>query len=193
MQKIKDTIYYTASDIVNFLECEHLTALDLINLETPLPQAKDDEETLLYQQKGIAHEGAYVDHHRNSVSCLVDVSGYRDDLDAAVAATHDAMRAGADIIYQAALREGCFIGHADFLIRVSIPSHLGDFSYEVIDTKLARSAKAAYLIQLCFYSELVAHIQGRDPLMMHIVLGDRREVSYRHANYSRYYDFSNSA
>jgi len=33
MQKIKDTIYYAASDIVNFLECEHLTTLDLINLQ----------------------------------------------------------------------------------------------------------------------------------------------------------------
>ena len=152
MQKIKDTIYYAASDIVNFLECEHLTALDLINLETPLPQAEDDDEAILYQQKGIAHEAAYVDHLRNSVSCLVDVSGYRDDLDAAVAATQNAMRAGADIIYQAALREGCFIGHADFLRRVSTPSRLGNFNYEVIDTKLARSAKAAYLIQLCFYS-----------------------------------------
>ena len=189
MQKIKDTIYCSASDIVNFLECEHLTALDLINLETPLPQAEDDEEAVLYQKKGIAHEGAYVDHLRNSVPCLVDVSGDRDDLDAAVATTKDAIRAGADIIYQAALREGCFIGHADFLRRVAIPSRLGNFSYEVIDTKLARSAKASYLIQLCFYSELVAHIQGREPLMMHIVLGDRREVSYRHANYSRYYGF----
>ncbi|MFZ4440184.1 MAG: TM0106 family RecB-like putative nuclease [Syntrophales bacterium] len=189
MQKIKDTIYYSASDIVNFLECEHLTALDLINLETPLPQAEDDEEAVLYQKKGIAHEGAYVDHLRNSVPCLVDVSGDRDDLDVAVATTKDAMRAGADIIYQAALWEGCFIGHADFLRRVATPSHLGNFSYEVIDTKLARSAKASYLIQLCFYSELVANIQGREPLMMHIVLGDRREVSYRHANYSRYYGF----
>jgi hypothetical protein len=28
------------------------------------------------------------------------------------------MRAGADIIYQAALRESCFIGHADFLRNV---------------------------------------------------------------------------
>jgi len=130
MQKIKGTIYFAASDIVNFLECEHLTALDLINLETPLPQAEDDDEAILYQQKGIAHEGAYVDHLRNSVSCLVDVSGYRDDLDAAVAATQEAMRAGADIIYQAALREGCFIGHADFLRRVAIPSHLGNFSYK---------------------------------------------------------------
>lgn len=189
MQKINNLIYYSASDIVNFLECEHLTALDLINLETPLPQTEDDDEAILYQQKGIAHEGAYVDHLRHSVSYLVDVSGYMDNLDAAVAATQDAMRTGADIIYQAALREGCFIGHADFLRRVATPSHLGNFSYEVIDTKLARSAKAAYLIQLCFYSELVAHIQGRDPLMMHIVLGDRREVSYRHAEYSRYYGF----
>lgn len=189
MQKIKDTIYYSASDIVNFLECEHLTALDLINLETPLPQAEDDDEAILYQQKGIAHEGAYVDHIRKSVSFLVDVSGYKGDLDAAVSATQEAMRDGADIIYQAALREGRFIGHADFLRRVSTPSYLGDFSYEVIDTKLARSAKASYLIQLCFYSELVAHVQGREPLMMHIVLGDRREVSYRHANYSRYYGF----
>ena len=80
MQKINNLIYYSASDIVNFLECEHLTALDLINLETPLPQTEDDDEAILYQQKGIAHEGAYVDHLRHSVSCLVDVSGYMDNL-----------------------------------------------------------------------------------------------------------------
>ena len=114
MQKIKGTIYFAASDVVNFLECEHLTALDLINLETPLPQTEDDEEAILYQQKGVAHEGAYVDHLRNSVSCLVDISGHRNDLDMAVLATQDAMRSGADIIYQAALRNGFFIGHADF-------------------------------------------------------------------------------
>lgn len=189
MQKIKGTVYYSASDVVNFLECEHLTAMDLINLETPLPQAEDGDEAILFQQKGFAHEEAYVDHLRNSVPCLVDISGHSNDLDTAVAATQEAMRVGADIIYQAALREDCFIGHADFLRRVTISSSLGNFSYEVIDTKLARSAKAAYLVQLCFYSELVAHIQGHDPLLMHIVLGDSREVSYRHANYSRYYRF----
>lgn len=189
MQKIKDKIYYSASDVVNFLECEHLTTLDLINMETPLPQAEDDETAILYQKKGIDHEGAYVDHLKNSVLRLVDVSVYGNELDTAVLATQDAMRTGANIIYQAALQNGCFIGHADFLRRVAIPSKLGNFSYEVMDTKLARSAKASYLIQLCFYSELVAHIQGQNPLMMHIVLGDRREVSYRHANYSRYYGF----
>jgi hypothetical protein len=48
MQKIKGIIHYSASDVVNFLECEHLTSLDLINLETPLPQTEDDDEALLY-------------------------------------------------------------------------------------------------------------------------------------------------
>lgn len=79
MQKIKETIYYSASDIVYFLKCEHLTALDLNNLETPLTQAEDDEQAILFQQKGIAHEGAYVDQLKNSVVSLVDVSEYSKD------------------------------------------------------------------------------------------------------------------
>ncbi len=38
-------------------------------------------------------------------------------------------------------------------------------------TKLAKSTKARALIQLCFYSELVAAIQGKVPERMHVVLG----------------------
>ena len=34
--------------------------------------------------------------------------------------------------------------------------------YEVVDTKLARHAKPAHVLQLCFYTEQVARIQGRD-------------------------------
>jgi hypothetical protein len=37
VQKRDEEILYSASDLVNYLECEHLTALDLIDLETPLP------------------------------------------------------------------------------------------------------------------------------------------------------------
>ena len=32
--------------------------------------------------------------------------------------------------------------------------------YEVVDTKLARHSKPAYVLQLCFYSEQVGRIQG---------------------------------
>ncbi|HPC33897.1 MAG TPA: hypothetical protein PLG94_17530 [Smithellaceae bacterium] len=58
MQDINGIIHYSASDIVNFLDCVHLLTLNLINLETPLPKAEDDAEAMLYERKGLAHEAA---------------------------------------------------------------------------------------------------------------------------------------
>src|SRR5262249_31715139 len=107
------------------------------------------------------------------------------------ALTERAMREGHDVIFQAALMSppgaGSFFGRADFLRRVETPSALGSWSYEAVDTKLARTAKAKFLIQLCFYSDLLTEIQGAEPRSMHLVLGDRSEHMYRLADYSRYY------
>jgi hypothetical protein len=41
---------------------------------------------------------------------------------------------------------GKLFGRADFLKRVERPSKLGSFSYEVQDTKLARSPKAKFVV-----------------------------------------------
>ncbi len=91
--------------------------------------------------------------------------------------TLDTMRAGADVIYQAVLFDGRRLGYADFLKRVPQPSDLGDWSYEVWDTNLARHAKASAVLQLCMYSELLGGIQGRAPDEMHLALGGvRRET-----------------
>lgn len=59
----------------------------------------------------------------------------------------------------------------DFLIRVEKPSEHNGWSYEVIETKLARSTKARAIIQLSFYSDLLSEIQGVIPDYMHVVLG----------------------
>lgn len=53
----------------------------------------------------------------------------------------------------------------------SLASDLGNWSYEVIEAKLARSTKVRALIQLCHYSLLLSQIQGTDPDWMHVVLG----------------------
>ena len=75
------------------------------------------------------------------------VEGSRETLRRAarrqVAETLAAMRAGADVIYQATFFDGRWRGHADFLVRVEVPSDLGPWSYEVWDTKLARHVKGA--------------------------------------------------
>lgn len=117
---------------------------------------------------------------------LIDISKTGGRAEQKAAATLQAMRDGYEIIFQATLMDGNLIGHADFLRKVSLPSELGNWSYEVLDTKLARSTKAKFIIQLGFYSELVGKAQGIQPLLMHVILGDRTEVSYRYADYSRY-------
>src|SRR5438552_13887806 len=99
------------------------------------------------------------------------------------------MHEGADVIYQAALFDGTWIGYVDFLIRVDGESALGAHHYEVVDTKLARRTKGGALLQMCVYSELVAGIQGRVPERMHVALGGsgHRIDSHRLDDYLAYF------
>ena len=187
MQIIAGKRLYSASDLVGFLECEHLTTLEIINLETPLPRAVDDAQAKLIQDKGYAHEAAYLRGLREAGTEVVDVKLDGAGLDAAAAATLEAMQRGAEVIYQGCLRSGDFLGYVDFLRKVDSPSALGGHSYEVVDTKLARSVKAKFVIQLCLYSDLLSEVQGAVPRCIHVVLGDGTEQSFRLADYFRYY------
>ncbi|PRD68111.1 nuclease [Malikia spinosa] len=186
MQKRDDGILYSASDLVNYLECEHLTTLDLVDLHTPLPRSADSEEVRLMQAKGFAHEAEFLAELQRRHARVIDIAKDNDSVARKVEATRRAMGDGHDIIFQATLQDGCFIGHADFLRKVHLPSSLGDWSYEVLDTKLARSPKAKFIVQLAYYSAMVAKIQGVEPLSMHVVLGDKTELTYRYADYARY-------
>lgn len=49
MQSKQSQTIFSATDLVNFLEYEHLTALDRIYLEAPLPRSEDSEEARLFQ------------------------------------------------------------------------------------------------------------------------------------------------
>ncbi len=177
---------FSASDLVGFLECEHLTTLALLDLVTPLPRAEDDETAVLVQQKGFAHEADFLAALKAQGLRVAEIQaeGAPGDL---ARETEKAMREGYDVIFQATFLSGPLYGRADFLRRVERPSKLGAHSYEVLDTKLARSAKAKFVVQLCFYSDLLAEAQGVEPKMMHLALGDGSERNFRFANYSRYF------
>jgi predicted RecB family nuclease len=158
MYKSKNRIVYSASDLVSFLECEHSTSLDLMDLEAPLPRAPDDEGSALLHEKGLAHEKKYVAHLKASHGTFVDLSNVKP-ADERIAATIEGMRHGAEVIYQGALRSGALIGYPDFLRRVEHASSLGMYGYEVI-------------VQLAAYSGCLAEMQGAEPAMMQVVLPD---------------------
>lgn len=187
MNKTASGIVLSASDLINFLECRHLTSLDRQHLDTPLPKTPADEHALLVREKGAQHERTYLDALERTPTEVVKIPTEGLNLDARVHATLTAMRAGAPMIYQASFRADPFIGYVDFLRRVERPSTLGAYSYEVVDTKLARSAKSKFIIQLACYSDLISQVQGVPPLRMHVVLGNGTEASFPFSEYRFYF------
>lgn len=179
----------SASDLVGHLSCRHLTALDLQLASGALKRPQHYDPLLeLLQKRGFQHEEAYIAHLVNGGYQVTKIDGV-DINDTTVRATEDAIRAGKQIITQAALRHGRWTGRADLLRRVDTPSALGDYSYEIIDTKLARETKGASVLQLCLYADLLSQIQGMAPENVYVVApwSDYEPQVFRYADYAAYY------
>ena len=195
MQRPGDRIVHSASDLVGFLECGHLAALEraavLGHVKRPM---RADRFLDRIVRRGFQHEARFLDElaaeGREVAEMALDMGlPLPQRYVAGREATLAAMRAGRDVIFQAALFDGERLGFADFLQRVDMPSDLGAWSYEVWDTKLARSVKASAVLQLCRYSDMVAEMQGVAPERMHLALGGAKaeRVSFRVADYAAYY------
>ncbi len=165
-------MFFTATDIANFVACRHLLTLKLDEAEGKIQKPHfHDLGVELLRELGERHETAYFKQLASKSGCRVVSISTDVDWTESVARTNEAIRDGVDLIYQATFQDGNWGGRADFLIRVDKPSPLGSFSYEVVETKLAKSAKVRAILQLCFYSELLGNIQGLQPESMHVVLG----------------------
>ena len=164
MEIINDSLVYSATDLVGFLECGHLTSLERAtvsgHLEGPV---RSDPVLDRIAQRGQLHEERFLDSLLSEGFRVVKLEPDRglprgQRLVKGRDETLEAMRAGADVVYQAVLFDGRRLGFADFLRRVEQGSDLFPWSYEVWDTKLARYAKASAVLQLCMYSDFASGI-----------------------------------
>ena len=182
-------ILLSPSDLTAYLACPHLTTLSLevASGERRKPYTREPLAELI-AQKGDLHEARYLEYLRAEGRDVIEVELPRESsaFEAAHEATAAAMRAGAEVVYQATFSRDYWRGRADFLVRVGEPSELGAWSYEPHDTKLARSAKPAAVLQLVWYADEVAAVQGRRPDRVHVVLGTREIESYSPADFGAY-------
>src|SRR5688572_24398059 len=179
MQRVASGLFFSPSDLNHFVECEHLTSLDLLALDGRGVEKEKDPQAEIIRAKGFDHERAWLQHLRAEGKQVVEVAVDGEvDWERDAARTERAMRDGAEIIYQGVFVDAPWRGIADFLIRVDRPSDLGAWSYEACDAKLARHPKPYFILQLCWYSEQLARLQGVDPSSMLIVLGSRETVAY---------------
>ena len=169
-------VILSPSDLNGFLACRHLTELDRLVAAGKLDRPVGDRaEAAVLSRRGEEHERrelARLEGEGLEVVRVPPPGPGPEALAAAEAVTVDAMRAGAEVIYQASFFDGRWRGCADFLRRVAAPTGLGGWGYEVADAKLARRATSDALLQLCNYSEHVARIQGCWPRRMEVVTGD---------------------
>ncbi len=185
MKNDKNQILYSPSDLAAYSGCKHLTQLDKQHARGEIadPEVYPNPVLQMLRDKGIEFESAHLKALKEQGKTVVEISV--DDPHAEKNTT-DAMKAGVDVIYQARLKEeGKWSGWADFLMKVDRPSALGDWSYEVWDTKLANETKAGTILQIGLYSERVAQIQGIAPEYMGVIKPDG-EDRYRCDEHSAY-------
>lgn len=196
MRQLPDGSFrYSPTDLIAFLEgdfaawCERNRAEQgrgggrpTLGGSTLTPDSAD-EELALVARRGLEHEAAHLARLKATEPDVVEVPREESAYEHTVAA----MQRGAAVIFQGELRVEPWMGIADFLHRVPGASALGDHHYEPWDTKLARSAKPYFLLQLCAYAEMLEGMQGRAPDRFGFILGDGNTATFRTADVIDYY------
>jgi len=149
MQLTDSGLVCSPSDLNHFVECEHLTALDLLAIEGNGVAKEKDPQAEILRAKGFEHEQAWLQHLREEGREIVEIAvNGNADWHRDAERTAAAMRNGAEVIYQAVFVDNDWRGVADFLIRVDRASQLGPWSCAACDAKLARHPKPYFILQL---------------------------------------------
>ncbi len=185
MFTLTDNVIFSATDLINYLGCRHATFLDLSDLGQLTIVGEPDPTAELLKRKGIEHEQRYLASLKERLNRITIIDP-RSTITQRIEQTRAAMADGAEVIYQGALLDMPWMGHADFLVRVDGKTRLGSYGYEVVDTKLARTPQPKHVVQLCVYSRLLARVQEQLPANVHLVLGDSTRVSLPLSHFLHY-------
>jgi predicted RecB family nuclease len=188
VRRAGERVELSATDVSSFLGCRHRTGLELAHAAGKLAKPKFDDPLLeALFARGLEHERRYVASLAADGRRIVDLADVKDG-EAAAEQTLAAMREGADAIVQAALGDGRWRGRPDVLVKLPGRSRFGAWSYEVEDTKLASETRAAAIVQLGLYCELLEIAQGARPERFRVVT-PRGVFAYRTDDFAAYFRF----
>ena len=202
MRKIKNQLVFAPTDLSGFLDSPFASWMNRLSVEggeeVPDKDAPDALQDVLAKQ-GLSHEANQEQKFRDQGLNVVNIdeqvieqtAGLRvpaaERLDIQQSKTIASMKAGVDVIAQATLTQEPFAGIADFLVKVDGTSGLGDYHYEVWDTKLARRVKPAFVIQLCCYADMLNSVQSRLADEIAVATGDEQVQRVKLADCFDYY------
>lgn len=193
MYKSAGKLIYSPSDLTTYMSSPFAAWMDRLAVEYPLlAPAADEADTLgsMLAEKGLVHESELLARFRQQGLTVLDIaenSSSHSTVAEKLQATRAAMQSGADVIYQAVLQQSPFTGYADFLVKVPGQSRLGNYHYEVWDSKLAAAVKPYFVVQLCCYADMLESLQGCRPEHIVVALGSQECIRLATENYFYYY------
>src|SRR5882757_4189592 len=174
MRRTSERVSFSATEVGNFLACQHLTGLELKVADGQLERpAQNDIERRLLEKRGLQHEARVLEYFRAQgrevvvIEAAVGAAGTQR----AAEKTHAAMSDGAELIYQGTLLTEGWVGRPDFLQKVEGGDGKWSHHYEPVDAKLSREAKARAVLQLCAYADQLQQVQGVFPRHFHVASG----------------------
>ncbi|MCZ2404632.1 TM0106 family RecB-like putative nuclease [Paenarthrobacter sp. Z7-10] len=173
-------LVFSATDLVTAATCEYrlLRILDELLKRTPKASFPKDEMLARAAALGDVHEHRVLDQFlaqfgswdpttRRGVYDVEPANRMeRGVLEAKHAESIDALKSGADVVFQAAFFDGSFHGRSDFLLKQP------NGNIAVFDTKLARHAKVTALLQLAAYGDQLFKAGIPPDPTMTLVLGN---------------------
>ena len=191
MRVKKYQIFISPSDLNNFVSCNYHALNDLNEHSKGLKKKEPSEDMKLWRRYGDEHEKKHLNILKDKYSNNITINPTKSD-DERFNSTIDAIKKGYDLIYKAYFIEGKFRGEADFIIKTKQKSDLGDYSYEVYDTKITKNLKPKHVLQVTAYSYLISKITGVLPKQMYLIDGNSEYHPNKVSEFLDYFKFTKS-
>ena len=170
---------YTPTNISTFSKSQLSASLDLHakNSSSQINYPESDEMSRYLQEMGKKYEAKFGEilQAKN-----LDVCHLKGEIsEKSYENTLLTLNKAHDFVSQVFLNSKKLYGVADYLMKVSSKSDLGNFSYEPVEIKLATFEKPSYILQSIAYCELLNNVLGRIPENFHLHLGGGKFKTFK--------------
>ncbi|MHC4812182.1 MAG: TM0106 family RecB-like putative nuclease [Planctomycetota bacterium] len=163
----------TGTHVYTMLRCPRAVALDL-------HEDKDKRRPLREAEEFARQRGRELEARLVAELGYVEPDYPRRDFAAGAAATERMLRDGVPGVSQGVLLSATAdqLGIPDLLRKAEGPSALGDHHYVVGDIKSSGRPRSDQVLQVAFYSRLLANLQDRPPEYGYLILKDGHEERF---------------
>jgi len=167
--------FYSPTMLTKYINCKHIISNEYHEESLKLKRKKRTITDELRIEKGLDHEVSYFEELKKKYSKVKNIKSLKSlSKKEKIKETIKSLNEGYELIYGGWLESGNWSGEFDFLeINKEQKSKLGNYSYEITDTKNSSKIKGDHIYQLGIYLDLLKDAQGTLPIKFYILLKDK--------------------